>query len=266
MTEYICKKCKQNFTTKRNLQRHKNNLFDCVTGSKSKRKRISFKCQFCNMKYTRKDTLQKHLKKCKYVTKKNNKINNKTINKNSNNKTSNNTNNKNSNNNSNNSNNKNSNNKNYYNISLIVFAKDGIKSISPKDLADILKSNCNLFESMISNVNLNPNKPQHHNICYTDIKSSYGEVYEDKKWVKKKIDEILDILLDAKIEDLNEIVNEMGDFLSKKAREKIKNAIENMDYSKPGYRKNLKSYLKPILYNHKDMIIKTRKLTKKQEE
>jgi hypothetical protein len=56
----------------------------------------------------------------------------------------------------------------------------------------------------------------------------------------------------------------MGDFFNKKTRSRIKETIENFDYKKPNARKKLKTYLKPILYNHKDMIIKTRKLTKEQ--
>src|SRR5258706_520691 len=81
-----------------------------------------------------------------------------------------------------------------------------------------------------------------------------------------KLNEILETLIDAEIEDLNEILNDMGDFLNDKAIHKIKTAIENMDYSKPNARKKLKSYLKPIFYNHKKLIIKTRKLTKSQEK
>jgi hypothetical protein len=65
-----------------------------------------------------------------------------------------------------------SNNKNTNNvfINLMVFAKDGIKNISPNDLAKILKSNKNIFENMITNVNLNPDKPEHHNLFYGDMK------------------------------------------------------------------------------------------------
>ena len=37
-----------------------------------------------------------------------------------------------------------------------------------------------------------------------------------------------------------------------------------MDHNKPGTRKKLKTYLNPIFYNNKEMIIKTRKLTEKQ--
>lgn len=54
----------------------------------------------------------------------------------------------------------------------------------------------------------------------------------------------------------------MKDFLNKKTREKIEETIKHMDYSKPNARKKLKSYLKPILYNHKNMIIKNKKINK----
>lgn len=60
----------------------------------------------------------------------------------------------------------------------------------------------------------------------------------------------------------------MGDILNKKARNKIKDAIEDMNWKNPTPRKKLKQYLRPILYNYRDLIIKTRliKLTKEQEE
>uniref|UniRef100_A0A6C0LTI3 C2H2-type domain-containing protein n=1 Tax=viral metagenome TaxID=1070528 RepID=A0A6C0LTI3_9ZZZZ len=239
-----CYKCNKKFANKRNLNRHKNN---CNVENKN----IEYKCDECNKLFTRKDSLNKHHKlgRCKNSKKIKNNVN---INTKGNlNMTSSIVNSKKS---------------NIYNINLMVFAKDGIKNISPKDLAKILKSDSNIFESIISNVNLNPNKPEHHNVYYADTKSTYGEVYENKKWVRKKIDEILNTLLDSKIEDLNEILNDMNDFLNKKTRNKIKESIENIDYSKPGARKKLISYLKPLLYSHKDVIIKTRKLTKEQEE
>lgn len=70
-------------------------------------------------------------------------------------------------------------------INLIVFAKDGIKNISPTDLSKILGSKENIIESIVLNVNLNSNKPQNHNVLYSDLKSSYGEIYEDDGLEKK---------------------------------------------------------------------------------
>jgi hypothetical protein len=245
MVLYKCKKCSRTFDRKYVFDRHINRKTNCkIGGSKTNVKCDYYKCKNCDKSYSRKDTFQKHAKICKNIkikigtTKSYNKNSGKIINTNSNNVV----------------------------INLIVFGKDGVENITQKDLAQILGSNNNIFESLISNVNLNPKKPQHHNIYYGDTKSSYGEVYENNTWIRKKIDEILETLINAKIDDLNEILNDMGDFLNKKSRGKIKNAIENMDYTRPGARKKLKTYLKPILYNHKEMIIKTRKLTKEQIE
>lgn len=249
--KFICKKCKVEFDRKYNLERHLNKLVDCVTGSKTKKIIKKHICKDCKHKFTRKDLLNRHIKTCKKRIEKI-KIN-KSIKGNKNILAKEST-------------NCNNNNNNKININLIVFAKDGIKNITAEDLTEILKSNESIFESMIKNVNLNPKKPQHHNVLYRDMKFPCGEVYENGEWVSKKIDEILEILIDAKIDDLEEILDTMGDILNKKSRNKIKEAVENMDRRKPGARKKLKSYLKPILYNHKDLIIKTRKLTKEQEE
>jgi hypothetical protein len=240
---------------------------NCNIGGSKTNKQIRYKCTYCNYPFTRKDSLSDHINKnrCKkMMMKQKNNIKGK-----KNKQTSINVNCKNSKvNNAINSPNSNNIYKIYGNIPIILisFGKDGVKNLEPQDYSMIFASNKNMIESFISNVNFNPSKPQHHNIYYGDIKSSYGEVYENNKWVKMKIDEILDTLIQAKVSDLNDILNDMGDILSKKTRNKIKETIENIDYTKPGARKKLKTYLKPILYNHKDMIIKTRKLTREQEE
>ncbi|AFX92036.1 hypothetical protein CE11_00003 [Megavirus courdo11] len=76
---------------------------------------------------------------------------------------------------------------------------------------------------------------------------------------KKRIHEIISKLLDSKVEDLNIIVNELSDYLNKKSIKKIKDAIKDADFSKPDSRKKLISYIKPILYENKDIIIKPEK-------
>lgn len=246
MTKHGCEKCKKKFTTKSNLTRHERN---CTNGSKTKKKQV-FKCKYCKGDFTRKDSLDKHIrmKRCKkykkYLKNKNNGNNNDLINTKIN-KMINSTYNVNK-------------NQNVYNINLVLFSKDGINNISLNELKNILGSKDNLVRALIETVNFNPDKPEHHNIFYPDTKSSYGEVYENKTWVKKKIDEILDTLVDSKIEDLSDILNDMGEFLNEKTINRIKETIENFDYRKPNARKKLKTYLKPILYNNKDMILKTR--------
>ena len=53
----------------------------------------------------------------------------------------------------------------------------------------------NFVQYLIKTVNLNPKKPQHHNILYTNQRSTYGKSYQNNKWVSNKIDELIDTLI-----------------------------------------------------------------------
>ena len=57
---------------------------------------------------------------------------------------------------------------------IVVFAKDGIKDLNTEELKKLLNSDKNLIQSLIGIVNLNPDKPHHHNIYYSDDKCSCG--------------------------------------------------------------------------------------------
>jgi len=130
---------------------------------------------------------------------------------------------------------------------------------------NLMKSKNNIIETLITNVNLNPEKPHHHNFYYDDMNSSYGEIYENNKWIKIKIDQLLIDLIESKISDLNDYLDNMYNYLNKKTINKIKETIDNMDYTKPDAIKKLGTYLKPLLYNNKDMIMETRNSIKDQE-
>lgn len=259
MTNYVCKKCNTIFDRKYNYDRHCNRVTSCVVGSKT-RKQNSFKCRHCKKSFNRKDNMIRHSNICKL--------------------------------NINGDNNGNKKNKNTvagnnniiagkkavvgnhnvithndvtHNKYYFFFGKDGVKSMSQDDIINLLKSDKNLIEYLISNINLDPKKPKHHNVYYADTKSTYGEIYhEDNKWVKMKIDQILNTLMDAKIEDLNGILQNIDGIVNKSTKNKVKNAIQDLDIKQTSARKKLISYLKPILYNNKDMILKTREKNKKQ--
>ncbi|AUV59019.1 hypothetical protein [Acanthamoeba polyphaga mimivirus] len=257
MPIYTCDKCSKQFDHKSKYNRHIERIRSCankknISGSKTAKKLPDHKCKYCKKKFSRKDSLNRHLNSCKIknpVIKKSKNINNGDKNTNGN---------KNiiaidSKNCNNNNNNK------TYNI-ILNFASSTTNDLSSHDILSFLKSNTGIIEKFIEITNFNPNKPQHHNVYYPDMKSGYGVIYKDKKWTKKRIHEIISKLLDSKVEDLNIIVNELSDYLNKKSIKKIKDAIKDADFSKPDSRKKLISYIKPILYENKDIIIKTRKI------
>jgi len=72
--------------------------------------------------------------------------------------------------------------------------------------------------------------------------------------------------LDSKTDDLHEILKKFDGILSKKIRQNIIKTIKDVDYSNPNCRKKLISYIKPILYNNKDMVIKTKKIVEENNK
>ena len=246
MVIYKCPECETIFYKKYDFDNHLNRKTSCVRtdGGKSNKKKIDLTCKTCGKTYSRKDVLTRHTKICNISINGNNNNNTNTIIT------------------GNNNNNCNNNNNNIYNynFNLISFGKDNIKCLDSEELINIINSNRNLYEELITRINFNPDKPEHHNVYYPDMKTSYGKVFENNKWVDKKIFEIIDVLLNANTERLNYILDNFDDALSKKTRNKIINTIKDVDFSNTQNRKKLISYIKPILYNNKDMVIKTIKI------
>lgn len=258
MTDFRCKKCGSTFANNYTLKRHQENSLSCKNSGSKTNKIEYYSCNKCSKKFTRKDSLKKHkdLGRCQETNKvevkskvngNNNVVSNTAINGNKNKTTTNNI------------------IDSPVMINLVFFGEDGIKSLGYDEINEMFKSRSNLVEYLIKTVNLNPKKPQHHNILYTNLRSAYGKAFKNDKWVDKKIDELIDMLIEAKLEDLNDILNDMV-FLNEETKEKIRKTITNLDYKKRDERKKLGAYIKPILYNHRDMIIKTMKMVEKQRE
>ncbi|RYZ26970.1 MAG: hypothetical protein EOP01_08290, partial [Propionibacteriaceae bacterium] len=158
--KYTCKKCNKIFENKATLDKHFDRKTDCTkTKYEHKKEKKENKCKECNKEFTRAYSLKRHMNVCKggkviktTVNGDKNKIyNDCTINKNTIIKN--------------------------LNINLVVFGKEGVENISHKDLVAILTSKTSVIESLIEKINCNPDKPQYHNIYYSDMKSGYGDIY-----------------------------------------------------------------------------------------
>ncbi len=253
MVVYTCDVCKKKFVKKFEYASHMNKIKKC-SPNENHIDIDDFKCKICKVTFSRKDTLKRHNETKKH--KANVKIN-KQVNINNN----------------NNNNqikynnikgnltveNKNKNINNYYYIS--PFAQEEINKLSIIEKMSTLLSQENPIIEIILITNLNPNKPEYHNIGYTDLKSGYGIIFNGKTWERKEINAIINELLAKKKNDLFKIKLEINQYLSDEHKKIIEEKLQNVkDNVEPRLEHHVKSKgklltnIKTHFYNGKNMI------------
>ncbi len=256
MTLYTCERCKKNFNRKNEYENHLNRLYPCQTDKVISKQKIEYSCNICNKKYVRLDTLRRHFET---KTHKNNDKNQK-ININTGDMT--NITNKNSNNGIVNNNNGNvvinKNNKNYYFIS--PFGQEEISKLTSLEKMATLLSQENPIIEIILITNLNPHKPEYHNIGYTDLKSGYGVMFNGKTWERKEVNAMINELLMLKKNDLFKIRLEISPYLSKEHKKIIEEKLQNVrDNVEPRLEHHVKSK-KKLIKNLKTHLVNNRSI------
>lgn len=145
---------------------------------------------------------------------------------------------------------------------LVSFTTDGIDNLDSEDIEAILDDENSVLYNIIVNVNLNPRKPQHHNILFDNHKSSYGQVFRDDSWVILLKNEILDALIAAKVRDLKKISRDFD--LKKRDRSKIDLFLAKMEKMKDIAYRRMRRQLKSAFMSYRNLVSQTRKLMKKK--
>jgi len=255
MVQYKCNQCFKIFTHKGDYNRHLSRKKPCKFASNVDSKIVFYKCKKCDIKFDRKDNYRRHIKKCIILCEKNNinnKINNGSIITGNNGPiiTGN-------------------NNKiiiNQYN--LVPFAKDGIDCLTLPERVAIFSSNENPMEMIIVEVNMNPDKKNHHNVGYTDQHFGYGIIFDGNRWITERIDVILEVLFESKEKDLLKIYEEIKDFLLDDTKNTIKNTLNNLseilsptNKINATAKKKLIAHLKKHFYNNRHLVLDAKKHT-----
>ena len=224
MVQYQCETCFKIFTRKSSYTSHLSRKNPCTFAENINYKVKKFKCKYCNKSFDRKDCFKKHVEKCSKsnpkIDVKNNINNNVKNNKNITNK------NKNNNGNINSQFVNGDNNKiiiKHYN--LFPFGKDGMDCLTIPEKIAIFSSDENPMEMIIVKVNLDANKPNHHNVGIPDLQSGYGIIFDGDKWITERINVIMEVILDSKEKDLIKIHDEIKDFLSDDVNKTIKDTL-----------------------------------------
>jgi hypothetical protein len=289
MVEYCCEKCGQIFVKSYNYNKHKNRKHPCNV-SKIQNGNIEIpkgifvalknKCEYCNKQLSNSSNCLKHMKICKHreniVLKElvdQIKIQNEKIlelqeqNKKSVNFTGSSI---------NNSNNKINNTQINNTFKVLAFGKEDMSYLTDDKIKQIMSTGDECVINMIKEKHFNNEKPEHSNICVSNIRSELMMIFDGKDWcLKISTPEILNLLktntdhIIGKYEELKKSLNKktkkgMFGFLNKINYEFECHDIDDADIDEPGkiseYTRKLLKNTKLLLYNKRNMIDSKNKL------
>jgi hypothetical protein len=115
----------------------------------------------------------------------------------------------------------------------------------------------------ITYVYFNESYPENHTILYTNLRSKFGHIYKNNKWMIEEIDMIADKLNDYSFDKLSEHLDTIKDNTDKTITSKYEKDIEKGEkfiehYTSNDVTKQSRTNIKKIIYNNKDLVIKTR--------
>jgi hypothetical protein len=116
----------------------------------------------------------------------------------------------------------------------------------------------------ITYVYFNEAYPENHTILYTNLRSKYGQIYKNNKWMIEEIDQIADKLNEYSFDKLSEHLDEIkNDENAEQYKKEIDKGLAFVKhFSANDTSKQSKTDIKKTLYNNKDLIEKTKKKKK----
>jgi uncharacterized protein with HEPN domain len=243
---------------------------------------INHICEYCNYKFTRKDSLIKHYDRCKLKKEhnitsnqipeikeelkeelkkdiindflKNCKIHPKTLQKINKQLTNNNINNGTINNNINNG--------TINNINIVKFGSENIKDIlNEKDILKILNSRYGAIEESIKEVHFNENRPEYRNILITNLRDNIAYVYNGNKFEAVQKNSVISDLIEQHMNNIEVSLENYKHKLPEKTANIIDKLLQKLeddeskitDENNNKEYKNFKSYktneIKLMIYN-----------------
>ena len=96
---------------------------------------------------------------------------------------------------------------NTINLNINGIGYEKLDKLNNKSIRNIQISDPDkLIFNSIKEINFNPNIPENHNICYTNLRSNNCSVYEDDNWITMDIKEVVKLLLSSHIYHIKKLV------------------------------------------------------------
>jgi hypothetical protein len=147
------------------------------------------------------------------------------------------------------------------NINIVAFGHENLYALKDDLCKQVLSKGYQCVPILIENTHFNKNKPEYHNVYIPNMKDLYAMIYDGKRWGLKEKSDVVNQLFDDKqcflIEKFNEFKDDLDPITIKKFG-RFLNQSDDEIYS------NIKKDIKLLLYNKRDIPMKTRKLMNNQ--
>jgi hypothetical protein len=144
------------------------------------------------------------------------------------------------------------------NIILIGYGKEDMSQI---DRSDILKGYKDGFYSTLEltdTVHFNPKYPEYHNVYISSMKNKYAMMYDGTDWNLVKKNVLIDKIYSKNKNYIEENLDDFYDSLTK-SQIKALNRWTDIEDDTDKRIREIKESIKMLLYNKRDISIKTRK-------
>jgi hypothetical protein len=142
------------------------------------------------------------------------------------------------------------------NINIVAFGQEDLSYLSDKICKNICGTGYQSPINLIKEIHFNKDKPEHHNVYISNMKDQYCNVYDGEKWCTDIKEDVIDTLYDDSKCFLKDKYDEIKGDMGNKYRKKY----DRFDGDKSKHvEKNAKNDVKLMLYNDKNIPLKTRK-------
>ena len=264
MPIYTCNICSKNFKQKCHYRNHKNRKKKCSKDELINKNNLD--CKYCDKKFTRKDSVKRHIKfNCKVLKKQNlerKKIFDKLqeleeenkklkkenkqllLNQNIHNTTN------------------NINNGTVNNITIIAHGKEDISEIGLKKILLAVSKGYSTPLKLTEAIHFNPEHPEFHNVYIPNINNSYAMIYDGQDWKLVQKSELIDELYMDKVDYVHDNLEEFCEVLSIYKIRALKRWLKS-DENDESCIKKIKKDIELLLYNKRKMVVDTKKKVEK---
>lgn len=244
----ICSYCEREFATNSNMNRHmKNNCKAKKLHDDNKKEKEKIFEKLLNQM---KELKKQNIKLVNELIEQNKKIHKLELSKKIINKNNNNNNIVNSNNNITNNN----------TFNIVAFGNENLTSVNDDVFKSILNKGFMAIPKFVQYLHFNKNIPENHNVYIPNIQSKYAMIYDGQDWNLVDKSNIIDTLYDEKEMHLEDKFTEFYDSLNISTKKKFERFLDQQEDDK--IKNQIKENIKLLLYNKKNIVMITKKITK----